>query len=309
MVGHVSVLLVGAAAAHAARILGLSLPCSAGLLAILLFARLLHGRGVKKHQHTLYLRDIKNPEILTGGQSLKNVFCDEFLTMFEFVAHVLDLAVMKYVDSAVPMLAKQEQRHAKLHLTVQRNHHNHVQRWEWFRKLADLALLRMGPKLGRSLCGHIEAASPELAYLPVALPFCKGFATNLYVFHAMEETEHQALTVQSLGRVSGPLLGAATLPLVALFLFVWFLLPPVVRLCLEPKRLLNAATYPDLVRYYLAFTPAYWLTLWSAAVHWVLRLPLDHGETAQRKSTLLQWLHERGVETSVIDQAAYSLEI
>jgi len=237
------------------------------------------------------------------------VFCDEFLVMFDHIAQVLDFAVMKYVDSAVPMLAKQEQRHAKLHLHVQRNHHAHVWRWEWFRKLADLFLLRMGPELGRSLCGHVEASSPELFYSPTALPFCKGFATNLYVFHAMEETEHHALTVQALSRVSGPLLGAATLPIAVLLLFVWFQLPPVVRLACEPKLLLKSATYADLARYYLAFTPAFFLTLWSAVAHWVLRLPLDHKESARQKATYQQWLRERGIETSIVDQAVYSLEI
>jgi hypothetical protein len=52
------------------------------------------------------------------GQEHKNVFTAEFIVLFEFITTILDYAVMKYVGDEVPILSKQEHKHALLHLAA-----------------------------------------------------------------------------------------------------------------------------------------------------------------------------------------------
>lgn len=230
--------------------------------------------------------------------------------LFDMLGHVPDYGVLKWTDGACPLLQKQEQQHAKLHLECQeaiRRSDDARRRWRWFAVLGETLLLRAGPWLGRTLVGHVEAGSTYWFYLAIRSPFCAGFADNLYIFHAMEEIEHAELTVQALQQRSSPILAAVTLPLTVVFEAIFFLLPPIVRLVAEPSLLLDPRTCPNLLMYYLTFTPAMLGHLWGELVHWVLRFPESERGHTHRLKYLMDTLEARHIEFDIVEQCAYEL--
>lgn len=301
---------------HRCRTMSVLVPFAVVALLTLLAGRVLLGRlraTITKVtvQRTLYLREVKSPvQKLQETGGLGNPFCAEFLLVVDDLAHVLDLAVMKYVDSDVPMLALQERQHSKLHRMCEDANaaKNGGDRWAWLRRIAELLLLR-NRTLGVSLAGHLEAGAWVWFALPLTLPFCKGFASNLFLFHGMEEMEHGALTLNSLQRQSGPLLAVATLPFVVAGYFVFFLAPPIVRAVAEPSLLALPSTYGHLANYYATFLPTYIMTVWISLPRWILRWSEDQGEYEARVNLFKELLSERKFEFRIVDEATYELEV
>jgi len=146
-----------------------------------LISKFLHLAPVSR---VLYLREISDPSTMLTlpSQAHENVFAEEFMLLFEYAALDLDYAVMKHVANDVPMLSKQEQKHAVLHhsaIKLRKSNGEHASFWRITLKILQILLLRSGRMIGAALAAHLEAGSISWAFFVCCFPFVKkGLITH-----------------------------------------------------------------------------------------------------------------------------------
>merc|ERR1712046_379483 len=109
----------------------------------------------------LKLRQLKNArQRMLAGSPTDNLFTEEFCKLFLKTVHILDYAVMKYVDKDCETLSKQEHGHAKMHLEGQKDlaETDRMARWEPITWLFHFLLLGCGRTVGIALAGGVEAS-------------------------------------------------------------------------------------------------------------------------------------------------------
>lgn len=276
-------------------------------------------RPKQKTSRTLFLRKLKQEgddvmSAMSGGE-VSNPFLEEFLKLFMLFAHTVDYAVMKYVGSKVPLLVKQEYGHAKMHHQAVKKekveHGDSMGRWKWFLFLSDLFLLRVGKTIGTALCGYVEASSWVWGIVPECFPFVRfnGFMSDLMAFHALEEAEHAAVTLQELKPKSSVLVNLLLFPLAVVFHALYMLLPPFVCLLTQPVLLLQPKTYVHLLLYYLTFIPTFIITVLAMMVYWLFPVVESGALHAFIYKRFLKQVERRDIKFDVVAQEVYPLFI
>lgn len=261
--------------------------------------------------HTLYLRTLKKSgaSMLTGNET-GNIFLEEMNLLTDLVVPKVDFCVMKVVGGDLPILVQQERLHAKMHnegKSERRRLNQGMAHWSWLVGIADFFLLRAGREVGLSCAGFVEATAGVWIYLQMVLPFTRGFMSNEFVYHALEEFEHGALTTQYLRKQVGILTPLFTFPVLLVFFFLYFLTPPIVVLLTNPAILKKPRTYADFVLYYCTYIPVFIVTIYSCIVYWVLPFSHDEQQLQERYQYFLRLVQERGIHFEIVDQATYTV--
>eukprot|EP00389_Voromonas_pontica_P005175 GDKH01007731.1.p1 GENE.GDKH01007731.1~~GDKH01007731.1.p1 ORF type:complete len:274 (-),score=48.97 GDKH01007731.1:164-985(-) len=267
----------------------------------------------EKTVRTLYLRDVTTDfGDLINVPSYASPFEQEMMAVFDFVAHVVDYAVMKYIDKEVPFLVKQEHLHAKLHHAGQKQHKqngNMMKRWKWFVMAVDCLMLRCGPAIGVNITGHVEAATPSLFCMIDSHCQDQNFSSGLFLFHGFEELEHAALTIAALRAKTSVLWAIAIFPFFFLAMFVLVLMPPVVLILAKPSVLFRVRAPLELVRYYSLMVPIFLRTLYDSVTHWVCAIPESQSLWKARYESLEATVRARGIEWTVRGSEAYPVVV
>ena len=263
--------------------------------------------------HTLTLRRLKvgGAELLQG-QETSSAFLDEYDLLSDLLFPKLDFCVMKSIDRNIPLLAKQEQLHAKMHNEAQKERKRLEQpglwRWSWYISLADVFLLRLGRHVGSTLAGFAEASSSVWFYIPMILSPTKNYMNNECAYHALEELEHGILTTQFLRHQVSPLSPLFAFPLVVVFFAIYFFGPPIMVLLVQPSLLLKPKSYKDFLAYHASIIPVFLGTLYAFIAYWILPYNEDPIENKKRYQFFQDLVRDRGIEFEIVCQETYQVE-
>lgn len=250
-----------------------------------------------------------------GGWTCDNMFCQEQSELFDVLLPLLDYCVMKHAATELPVLSEQERLHAKMHheSNKERKAANSIPfRWRWLVTIGRYLLRDCpSPQVQLGLCGHIEATTSVWVYTMYVMPFTRGFFTNGLLYHALEETEHGSLTTQWMRNKLYTLMPLLTFPFAVVLYFSLFLLPPVMKLLIEPTLLLRKPikTCQDLVLYYSTFVPVFVVAVLTCIFCWVL--PFIPEMDASRDAKLQVWEAEakrRGMTYTIAKTATYTIQ-
>jgi hypothetical protein len=261
---------------------------------------------------TLYLRKQKQSggEML-AGHDVKNMWLKSFDTYFLATTDIVDLAVMKYVDTDCPHLTKQEEWHAKMHREGQKA--VPMRPKDFFAvKCLDFMLLRCGDMWGRAFAGAFEAGMSVFFHGTLVLPFVRGYANDLALFHMFEEMEHSELTVHILRAKTTVLVRALVFPFVAEGLLLLGIMMPPLRFVEAlgdgtALGLLQARALTDLGRVYLAFFPSAVAAVATIMWTWVLPFPESDVCVTRRYELGKSLVAKRGIDFDVVDQGNYTI--
>lgn len=263
--------------------------------------------------YTLYLRKLKisGADMLDGNET-DNIFLEEYNLLTDLLFPKLDVCVMKMLDGDLPVLSKQERLHAKMHnegKAERKKRNQAMDRWGWYIFLGDLFLLRLGREIGCACAGYAEATSGVWFYMPMVLPFTKGFMSHEYAYHALEELEHGPLTTQYLRTQVATLSPLLVFPVMFIVYLVYFLFPPVMVLIMNPLLLLTRPkTIVDFVLYYCTFVPTFVATIYASIVYWVLPFRQSDNSHEERYQFFAQVVKERGIEFDILEQKTYMID-
>jgi len=249
-------------------------------------------------------------EMRTTNNNKSNIFFEEWDTMFCDVSHSLDYAVVKIVTDC-PILVKQEQVHAIKHKQAQVElREQGVQRFWIIDRILDLVCLRMGTTMSIAVMGAIETIFSHGLYLATISPFAPSdWESDLLLWHAFEEAEHNVLTVQSLKKKISFFLRVMTLPLVLILSATFFFFGPIFTI-LSSSQIVN--NHPrkiirDFFQYTLVFLPAMIASLWMLIFCWVSPFYI---QSENQYKILINYysmrMKQRGVSFTVEEQETYN---
>lgn len=147
--------------------------------------------------------------------------------------------------------------------------------------------------MGMAVSGYFEASIWAPFY------FMAPYTNNLQVYHALEELEHGALTVDCLAsRTTFIWKIAALIPMIvayAVFLFA----PPIMRLIVKPELLLSPKTIPNLIHYYVLTIAIFAVTNSTMVLNWLFMLPEWINQHEGMYLELLDLAERRGLKFHV----------